>query len=387
MADGPAASACSMPQTTDGNDENTSNHQVPELGSELIEAGITGQSRLESQTVDPASSCEAKAKIKGIESPTSGESTPDAQASQHLSHDPRSYGVLRPIPDDSQEHPGGCAHVTNPYEERDLERGEPCMPPPNLSSEAAHPIQDQSQPDNQEIISTGVTDYILSLLEPYANDFGRSLFWTEHDQSLIDSLRSIAGQSGEEIYRRYALGYGTHRRHGWFVNEAFDKITTASSSKDMWWLTGYLAVFIQHLVSRWVHGGHRKYFQTMFCMDTAVYLLQNIGDPSDRWINDTLGKSLGLDPQFFDEHLALVYDGSLVSPRALGDAPRQLCPRAWHVWAVSSDEQVMRFSSLETFAASDKAVPVCVSFQRTDTDSCKSKTIQPEAAIANQRQS
>jgi hypothetical protein len=96
-------------------------------------------------------------------------------------------------------------------------------------------------------------------------------------------------------------------------------------------------------------------------MDPAVYLLQNVGDPSDRWINDTLVKSLGLDPQFFDEYLGLVYDGSLVNPKARGNAGRQLCPRARHVWAVLSDEQVMRFNSLETLPATDSAAPVFVS--------------------------
>jgi hypothetical protein len=160
-------------------------------------------------------------------------------------------------------------------------------------------------------------------------------------------------------------------------------ITTVSSSKDVWWLTRASAIFLQHLASRWVHAGHRKHFQTMFCMNTAVYLLQNIGNPSDRWLDDTLKKRLGLDPQFFNEHLAFVYDGNLGGPKVQGDDQRQRSPRAWHVWAFPSDGQLLRFCPSTTFSATDSAALMCISFQRTDTDSCKLARSQSEATIAN----
>lgn len=363
MTDEPAAIACSIPQTTDENPEVATSQQVSEL-------------------VDPAIGCEAKAKIEGIESSTARISTPHTQTSQHFRHDSTSYDVLGRTADDSQEHPSVCSHVTNPHEDRDLERGEPYIPPSMLASHAADPVTDQ--PRTERPIAPG--RFVLASREIFEKELKGSVP-TVCDPSLIDGLRYLAGDNGDQIYRRYALGCGQRKQHGWFVEEVFNKITTASSRQDVWWLTGYFAVFLQHVISRWVHGGHRKHFQTMFCMDTAVYLLQNIGDPSDRWINDTLKNSLGLDPLFFDEHLALVYDGTLLNPRAGGCARHILCPRAWHVLAVLSDEQVMHFSSLETFPATDSVALVCVSFQRTDTDSCKSGRSQSEAIIANHRKS
>jgi hypothetical protein len=187
MADEHAASARSMPQTTNSNFENTSNHQVPELEPASIEAEVTGQLHLDSHTVDPASRCKGKAKFEGIESSTSSESTPDAQTSQHLPHDPGSHDALRPTTDNSQERSSGCSHVANPHEERDLERGEPRMPPPD----------DYDMPP--VIAAMLARRVFLPTLLKY-NEFrlGASSP-TEHEQSLIDSLRSIAGNNGEDI--------------------------------------------------------------------------------------------------------------------------------------------------------------------------------------------
>jgi hypothetical protein len=363
MTDEPAASPCSIHQTTDENLQDATGQQIPEVELESIRTEIAEQCRPAPPFVDPAIRCEAKAEIEGIESSATRESTPHAQSSQHFRHDSTLYDVLERTADDSQRHPNVCSHVTNPLEDRDLERGDPFVPPSVLS---------ESQPEHQESFPSAAN----GSMRYWAPVLGREikllkdLLMTERDQLLIDSLRSIAGDSGEEIYRRHALGYGHRKRYGWFVEATFNKISADSSNQDVWWLNAFYAIFWQHLISRWIHGGHRKHFETRFCMETAVYLLQNIGDPSDRWINDTLKKSLGLDPQFFHEHLALVYDGGLITR---GEARPQLCPRAWHIWAVLSDEQVMTFSSLETFPATDSAALECASFQRTDTDSCKSE--------------
>ena len=194
---------------------------------------------------------------------------------------------------------------------------------------------------------------------------------TEGEQSFIDNLRSIAGDNGEEIYRKYAMGYGCRKRYGWFVEAILNKIATASSTQHEGWFVRGSAVLWQHIISRWVHSGPRKCFQTSFCGKTAVYLLQNIGDPTERWLDDTLGKSLGMSARFFDEHLALVYDGSQLRPGADGDTHQQVLPRAWHIWATFSDQQILRFNSLTTVPASSSAAPMHISFQRTDTDSCK----------------
>lgn len=171
MADKHAASACSMPQTTNRNFENTPNHQVPELKPASIEADDTEQIRLESHTIDPASRCKGKAKIEGIESSTSSESTPDAQTSQHLPHDPRSHDALRPTINNSQERSSGCLHVTNPHEERDLERGEPRMRPPD--DEDNPPVSAATQARR---------DFLPSLLKWYQIRCGVSSP-TEHEQS------------------------------------------------------------------------------------------------------------------------------------------------------------------------------------------------------------
>jgi hypothetical protein len=387
MADEPATNASSVSQRNDGNPEDTFNYQVPEIGSELIGTEIAEQSCLAPPTEAPTVSCEAKAKIENIESSTSSEPGPYAQTSQHLRHDLRSHNVLERVVDDPQGHPRVCSHVTSPHEERDLERGELPMPLPVSHSQSVDQVQYGSQTEPQGTRAPTAPGLILLPTLILFQNWLRGPLPTEHDQSLINSLRSIAGNEGEETYRRYALGYGHRKRHGYFVQKAFERITMASSSQDVWWLTGAFAIFLQHLASRWVHGGCRKHFQTRFCEKTAIYLLQNVGDPSSRWLNDTLKESLGLNPQFFNEHLVLVYDGNMVGPKAQGDALRQLYPRAWHVWAVLSDNQVLLFNSLRTFPAIDNAALVCISFQRTDTDSCEFARSQSEATVANQQQS
>lgn len=190
------------------------------------------------------------------------------------------------------------------------------------------------------------------------------------NSNLVHVLKSALG---EKKYREYKMGFGDAVHHNFLVKLAIEKIAIFSSSRQTWWLLKYITTILQHLVSRWVHSGYRKHFQTFhpgLHDGTAVHLMQNVGDPSDRWISKTLKKSLGLDPIFLAEHLAIVYDGSWA--RLNSNSSKTLrCTSAWHVRAVLSDQPMLQFGPWSTSAPSERAKLATVSFQQTDKGSCK----------------
>lgn len=358
MATEPAASARSLPQRSG---ESSINGQIPNLEVGVAATGSGEQAHLAPPAVTFEDEYEAGPRATSISSFV--DPTRQAQSLQEARHVP---GVV----DRSHEPPATNLNEASSYQERDLERAEPIVsssivssgtwgqtrtPPRTEPFEAGDPILTAY---NQ---SFGLLGAILNT-EPLAAQY----------RSLIDSLRSIAGANGEEIYRKYAMGFGRRKRYGWFVEATLNKIAMLSSNQHKGWFVGGSAILLQHLISRWVHSGHRKCFQTSFCDKTAVYLLQNIGDPSDRWLGDTLRKNLGMNPRFLDEHLALVYDGSRFGSRVDGDANQQVCPRTWHIWATFSDQRILRFNSLTALPPSSDVALIYISFQRTDTDSCKS---------------
>lgn len=151
-------------------------------------------------------------------------------------------------------------------------------------------------------------------------------------------------------------------------------IATQSSSRETWRPVRHLATVSQHMVSRWVHSGYRKHFEKFhphLYDGTAVHLLQNIGNPSDRWVDETLRKNLGLDPVFLLEHLALICDGTWPKP-SLSSSKRSQCTSACHVRAVLSDQPMLQFGPWSTSAPLEMAGVAIISFQQTKQGSCES---------------
>jgi len=363
MASEPAAGASLMVQGSQDGLKNNIEDQTHALEAEIAATGSGEQAHFPGPAVLPEGSQETEPRTTGMSSFIA--SIRQSQALQEASHVPR-------IVEESHEHPNFTSNEALSYQQRDLERAEPIVPCLVVSSGAPDQTQNRSRTElseGRDSMSTGYNRLLRTIRRLIRATSGTSQ--DEQNELLIDCLRSIAGANGEEIYRKYAMGYGRRRCYGWFVEAIFDKIVTAASTQHNGWFVGGSAILLQHLISRWVHTCHRKYFQTMFCDKTAVYLLQNIGDPSDRWLHDTLRKNLGMNPQFLDEHLALVYDGSRHRPTAGGNTYQQFCPRAWHIWATFSDQQMLQFNSLSTPPPSTSAALMYISFQRTDTDSCK----------------
>lgn len=343
----PAASASSIPRRSDDRPENNTNDQIPNADVAIAATGSGAQAHPAAPAVTPEGHREAELRAEGIS--TFMESVRHTQSLQEAHHGPRDVGELHEL----STFTSGNA---NSHQERDLERAEtPSIDFPETMEKARKRRTRKVSKRFSQFLAAVVTG-----IPPI-----------EDNQSLIDNLRSIVGDNGEEIYRKYAMGYGRRKRYGWFVEAAFNKIATASSTHHNRWFVGDSAVLLQHIISRWTHSGHRKCFQTSFCDKTAVYLLQNIGDPSDRWLDDTLWKSLGMSPRFLDEHLALVYDGSPLRSSGDVDTHQQVCPHTWHIWATSSGQQILPFNFSTTLPPSSSAALMYLSFQRTDTDSCK----------------
>ena len=191
------------------------------------------------------------------------------------------------------------------------------------------------------------------------------------EPSLVQSLKSTLGESK---YRQYAMGCGRTTHHSFLLKKAVGNIAIWSSSEETWWPLRYVARILQHLVSRWVHSGFRKHFETFHPRlhdGTAVHLLQNIGNPSDYWISETLKEQLGLDTVFLSEYLALIYDG--IWPMRVPGSPELLrCGSAWHVRATLSDQPMLQFCSWSATEPLEKARLACISFQQTSQGSCES---------------
>lgn len=334
--------------------------QIPNLEVGVAATGRGWQAHLAPPAVTLEDDYEAGPSATGISSFI--DSTRQTRSLQEARHVP---GVI----DESHELQAITSNEASSHQERDLERAEPIVPSSIVSSGTGDQTWNRPRTELCEGRDLVPKEYNYSSRLIRRTVSGKPL--AEQYQSLIDCLRSIAGPNGEEIYRKYAMRYGRRKRYDWFVEAIFNKIATAPSTQHERWFVGSFAILLQHLISRWVHSGHRKCFQTSFCDKTAVYLLQNIGDPSDRWLNDTFRKSLGMNPRFLDEHLALVYDGSRLGSRVDGDTHQQVCLRTWHIWATFSDRQILRFNSLTTLPPSSEAALMYISFQRTDTDSCK----------------
>lgn len=328
----PATSASSIPQRSDDRLEDSIKDQIPNADVVITVTGSGGQAHLAAPAVFPEGNPEAGPGAAGI--PPS-ESIRQAQSLQEARHVPR-------VVDESHERPDGTSDEANSHQERDLERAGPTLPSSSVSSGAFSRIRQWLKtPERREYVTAGYAR--LKRLYRLMRS-GKSL--AEQNQSLINCLRSRAGVNGEETYRRYAMGFGRRKRYRRLVEATLNKIATASSNQRNGWFVEGSAILSQHLISRWAHSGFRKYFQTTFCNTTAVYLLQNLGDSSDRWLDDTLRSDLGLSPRFLDEHLALVYDGSRAGPTDDDDTQTQLVSGIWHICAVLSDQQILQFQSL-----------------------------------------
>lgn len=241
--------------------------------------------------------------------------------------------------------------ASNIQNDRDLEMGEPSAPITPVSPVTAG----QNQGDEHR--TTGVTSSKV----------------TRPSDDLVHFLKSALS---DRKYRECAMGYGDTVHNSFLVKRIIGKIATWSSNRLTWRPLRYLATVLQHLVSRWVHSGYRKHFETLhphLYDGTAVHLLQNIGGPSSRWIDEILKQSLGLDPLFLLEHIVLTCDGSragLVSSST--NSKRLQCTSAWHVRAILSDQPMLQFCSWSATEPLEKARLACISFQQTSQGSCES---------------
>lgn len=235
-------------------------------------------------------------------------------------------------------------------DDRDLEKGEPSAPLSFRAPLTAGQVLEEGHVETTEKTVSEVAGQNNGLV-----------------QFLISKL-------GERRYREYAMGCGNVVHRSFLVKKITGNISTWSSSRQAWKPLRYLATILQHLVSRWVFSGYRKHFETFHPHlhdGTAVHLLQNVGNPSDRWINKTLIGCLGLDPVFLLEHLALIYDGTPVG-LTLGSSSsrRARCTSAWHVRAAISDQPMLQFSPLSAIVSLESARIATISFQQTSHGSC-----------------
>lgn len=240
----------------------------------------------------------------------------------------------------------------NPQSNRDLEKGEP-----SALVSLGSPASGSRDPEEGHVERTKPT--VSEVPGQY--------------HGLVQFLRL---ELGERKYREYVMGCGDAVHRSFLVRNFTDKIATWSSSRETWRPVRSLATIVQHVVSRWVHSGYRKRFETLhphLYDGTAVHLLQNIGNPSDHWIDETLRGSLGLDPVFLLEHLALIRDGTLARllPSSSSSQCSQ-CTSAWHVQAVLSDQPMLQFGPWSTTTPLEMAGVAIISFQQTKQGSCKS---------------
>jgi hypothetical protein len=366
-ADEPTRSAFSILQTSGGSLDDTITDQIPDLETEVAATESREKPHLTTPSLGLMTNYKDQSMVKRTGSSPSCESL---SCTPHLPHDARPCDVVGQAADKPYKASRVSSDLASIPGERDLKKGELSMPRAVVSTEPVNQAQNRPQAEVPGAGSSSSTRQNHSALGRLESILEGSVP-APQSQSLIDSFRSIVEHNGEESYRKYAMGYNRRKRYGWFAEAAFNRIATASSNKHQWWLSGSLAVLFQHLISRWVYSGHRKCFRIRFYNVTAVYLLQNVGDPSDRWLNDTLKGGLGLCTWFLDEHIALVYDGNSASPSVGGLAQRQLCPHAWHIWATLSDQQTLNFSSCATTPPTNDAAQALISFQRTATDSCE----------------
>lgn len=208
-----------MPQESDDRLESNINDQTPDLEVEITATGSGEQTQPTAPVVIPGCDYEAEPKATGISSFI--ESIRRAQSSQETHHDPRDVG-------ESHELSAVVPGEANFHQERDLERAEPIMPSSIVSSRTGG--QTWKWPgaelfEGTDSMSPGYNRFFRHIRVIAT---GKSL--SEQTQPLIDCLRSIAGANGEEIYRKYAMGYGRRKHYRWLVEAIFNKIVTASST-------------------------------------------------------------------------------------------------------------------------------------------------------------